>query len=171
MAKLNDKQQRFVDEYMVDFNATQAAIRAGYSEVSARSQGCQLLTKLNIREAVYARMKELGANCGITREKIIEMQMDAINISRGLKPVIVTEKFKNFDQETVEDVEKRIVDLNAYNKGISQLAKMVGEDGTNKVDITSNGNEVQSGVLIVHEVAESDDAWANAKKDDKESIQ
>ena len=47
---LTDKQKRFIDEYMVDYNATQAAIRAGYSEKTARYQASQNLTKLNIQE-------------------------------------------------------------------------------------------------------------------------
>lgn len=51
---LTDKQQRFVDEYMVDMNATQAAIRAGYSAHTANEQGSQLLAKLSIQRALNA---------------------------------------------------------------------------------------------------------------------
>ena len=51
---LTDKQRRFVDEYLVDLNATQAAIRAGYSAKTANEQGAQLLAKLSVREAVDA---------------------------------------------------------------------------------------------------------------------
>ena len=51
---LTDKQQRFVDEYMVDMNATQAAIRAGYSTHTANEQGSQLLAKLSIQRALNA---------------------------------------------------------------------------------------------------------------------
>lgn len=49
---LNDKQRRFVEEYLVDLNATQAAIRAGYSERSAGQMGDVLLKKHEIAEAV-----------------------------------------------------------------------------------------------------------------------
>lgn len=48
MAGLTDKQQRFVDEYLIDLNATQAAIRAGYSEKTAKEIGSENLTKPNI---------------------------------------------------------------------------------------------------------------------------
>jgi phage terminase small subunit len=49
---LSDKQQRFVDEYLIDLNATQAAIRAGYSVKSARLIGCENITKPNIAAAI-----------------------------------------------------------------------------------------------------------------------
>ena len=52
MAKLNEKQRRFVDEYLIDLNATQAAIRAGYSVKTANEQGSQLLAKLSIQSEI-----------------------------------------------------------------------------------------------------------------------
>lgn len=48
--ELTDKQARFCEEYLIDLNATQAAIRAGYSEKTAREQAAQNLSKLNIQE-------------------------------------------------------------------------------------------------------------------------
>ena len=53
---MNDRQKRFVEEYLVDFNATQAAIRAGYSQKSARSIGAENLTKPDISEAISERL-------------------------------------------------------------------------------------------------------------------
>lgn len=58
MAKLTAKQQRFCDEYLIDLNATQAAIRAGYSEKNARNIASENLAKPNIREYIDARMAE-----------------------------------------------------------------------------------------------------------------
>ena len=58
MVKLTAKQQRFCDEYLIDLNATQAAIRAGYSEKTAGVIGTENLTKPNIREYVEKRMAE-----------------------------------------------------------------------------------------------------------------
>lgn len=68
---LNGKQQRFIDEYLTDFNATQAAIRAGYSKRTAGSQGFDLLKKPEIQSAIQAKQKELAAKSGITRERIV----------------------------------------------------------------------------------------------------
>lgn len=55
---LTAKQQRFVDEYLIDLNATQAAIRAGYSADTARAIGSENLTKPDIAEAIAKRQQE-----------------------------------------------------------------------------------------------------------------
>lgn len=62
--RLTDKQRAFVTEYVKDFNATQAALRAGYSDRTARSIGCENLTKPNIVEAIdnYFADKVMSAN-------------------------------------------------------------------------------------------------------------
>lgn len=59
--KLKPKQQRFCDEYLVDLNATQAAIRAGYSAKTARVIGAENLTKPAIKSYIEARMAEQEA--------------------------------------------------------------------------------------------------------------
>lgn len=53
---LNDKQRVFVEEYLTCWNATEAARRAGYSELTARSQGQRLLTNVDIDAAIKARL-------------------------------------------------------------------------------------------------------------------
>lgn len=58
--KLTAKQRRFIEEYCVDFNATGAAIRAGYKVNSAKSTGAENLTKPDILEAILARLDELS---------------------------------------------------------------------------------------------------------------
>ena len=55
---MNYKQKAFVEEYLQDFNATQAAIRAGYSEKTARSIGAENLTKPDIKTEIEARIAE-----------------------------------------------------------------------------------------------------------------
>lgn len=66
--KLSTRQEMFCQEFLVDLNATQAAIRAGYSENSARALGCQNLTKINIQE----RIQELSAE----REERVKIDAD-----------------------------------------------------------------------------------------------
>ena len=58
MAKMTAKQQRFCDEYLIDLNATQAAIRAGYSEKTAAVIATENLRKPNIRDYIEKRMSE-----------------------------------------------------------------------------------------------------------------
>lgn len=59
--KLTAKQQRFCDEYLIDLNATQAAIRAGYSERTAKSIGNENLTKPDLKAYIEKRMAEKEA--------------------------------------------------------------------------------------------------------------
>lgn len=68
---LNEKQRRFVDEYLIDLNATQAAIRAGYSEKTAGSQGFDLLKKPEIQESIAAAMKAREQRTEITQDKVL----------------------------------------------------------------------------------------------------
>jgi len=69
---LNDRQRRFIDEYLIDMNATQAAIRAGYSERTARSQGQRLLTHVDIKRAIDERMKEHEEKLIADQEEILQ---------------------------------------------------------------------------------------------------
>ena len=58
MAKMTAKQQRFCDEYLIDLNATQAAIRAGYSKKTAYSIGIENLKKPELKNYISERMAE-----------------------------------------------------------------------------------------------------------------
>lgn len=69
---LNAKQRAFTVEYMKDKNATQAAIRAGYSEKTARSIGNELLAKPDIQKAIKDLENAAQTRAGITVEKIVE---------------------------------------------------------------------------------------------------
>lgn len=83
--KLTPKQLRFVDEYLIDLNATQAAIRSGYSKRTAGSQGFDLLKKPEVVSALEAKRKELASKAGITRERILEeMASLAFSDLRGI---------------------------------------------------------------------------------------
>ncbi|EAM8407009.1 terminase small subunit [Salmonella enterica] len=72
MAKLTDKQELFAREYLKDLNATQAAIRAGYSEKTARSVGSENLTKPGIQEYIAQ----------LNQERMNRLQIDADYVLR-----------------------------------------------------------------------------------------
>lgn len=69
---LNKKQQRFVEEYLIDLNATQAAIRAGYSPNRASEIGYQLLQKTTVKEEVDKAKAERSRRTGITQDRVIQ---------------------------------------------------------------------------------------------------
>jgi len=62
---MTPKQQRFVDEYLIDLNATQAAIRAGYSAKTANEQGARLLANVSVRNAVSEAKAKRSKKTGI----------------------------------------------------------------------------------------------------------
>lgn len=68
---LNDKQEKFVEEYLVDLNATQAAIRAGYSARTAEVTGCRLLRNDKVAKAVSERRAALSQAVEVTQERIV----------------------------------------------------------------------------------------------------
>ena len=72
MAKLTAKQQRFVEEYLIDLNATQAAIRAGYSPKTANEQGARLLANASVQEAIAKAMAERSRRTGISQDRVIQ---------------------------------------------------------------------------------------------------
>ena len=88
MAKLTAKQAAFIDEYLIDLNATQAAIRAGYSEKRASEIGYQLLRKTTVSGVIAERMKEREKKAIITAEEIIN----------GLKAIAVDAETRNSDK-------------------------------------------------------------------------
>jgi len=82
---LNAKHRAFVREYAIDRNATQAAIRAGYSEHTAKQQGSRLLTNADILDAVEKTQQEHAEKCGITIERVTEMLLEDRNFARQLE--------------------------------------------------------------------------------------
>lgn len=72
MAKMTPKQKLFCDEYLIDLNATQAAIRAGYSEKNARNIASENLTKPNIKEYIDARMAEKESELIADQDEVLK---------------------------------------------------------------------------------------------------
>ena len=72
MAKMTPKQQRFCDEYLIDLNATQAAIRAGYSEKNARNIACENLTKPYIKQYIDERMAEKESKLIADQDEVLK---------------------------------------------------------------------------------------------------
>ena len=81
MSALTPKQERFIDEYLVDLNATQAAIRAGYSAANADKIGSQLLGKTRVAEAVARAKADRSARVGLTQDRVLE-ELAAVAFAR-----------------------------------------------------------------------------------------
>lgn len=69
---LNEKQKRFCDEYLIDLNATQAAIRAGYSPKTANEQGARLLANVSVQARLQEALKKRAARVEITQDRVLK---------------------------------------------------------------------------------------------------
>ncbi|MEQ1806495.1 MAG: terminase small subunit [Burkholderiaceae bacterium] len=89
---LTARQQRFVAEYVIDLNATQAAIRAGYSAGqgtrSAQVQGERLLRNVEVRAAVESRTNKLAKDLGIDAQYVLRTIKATIERCAQAKPVL-----------------------------------------------------------------------------------
>lgn len=68
---LTKKQKVFVEEYLIDLNATQAAIRAGYSPATAKDIGCENLAKPNIKAEIDKAMAERSKRTGVNADRVL----------------------------------------------------------------------------------------------------
>lgn len=88
---LTDKQKRFCEEYLIDLNATQAAIRAGYSPKTAEQTASRLLRNVKVQEYIAKRQKELSRSTHITQERVIK-ELALIAFSNNADYARVVEK-------------------------------------------------------------------------------
>lgn len=72
MSRITPRQQRFIDEYLIDLNATQAAIRAGYSQRTAYSIGEENLKKPEISKAIQAAQAARSARVQVSQDEVLE---------------------------------------------------------------------------------------------------
>lgn len=85
---LNPKQARFVDEYLIDLNGTQAAIRAGYSAKTAEQQATRLLRNAQISAAVDAGKAERSEKVGVTAKYVLENLQEVVERCMQRAPVL-----------------------------------------------------------------------------------
>lgn len=82
---LSNKRRVFIEEYLIDFNGTQAAIRAGYSDKGARVTAHRLLTNANVQEAIEKRINELSMSADEVIVRLTNIARNGLTSSR-LRP-------------------------------------------------------------------------------------
>lgn len=118
-SKLTEKQKRFAREYIVDLNATQAAIRAGYSKKTACEQGARLLANVKVQEAVKKAMAKRQTRTQITQDKVLQ-ELAAIAFAKGTDYASVTSGIAiPNDTDKLTDMQKAaIVSIKATRDGV-----------------------------------------------------
>lgn len=143
MAKrqLSDQRQRFVDEYLIDLNGTQAAIRAGYSPKTAQEQSSRLLSNVMVQEAISKAMAARSKRTGVNQDRVVLelaklafVKMTDVVDSNGRIREDATDddlsciesiKFKESDNEFGGSVERE-VKIGSKLKALELLGKHLG---------------------------------------------
>ena len=121
---LTDKQARFVEEYLVDLNATQAAIRAGYSAKTASEQGHQLLQKTSVAEAIAVAQAKLSEKVEISQEWVLTNLKKVADRCMQSAPVLDRKGLQVF----IENEEGDVVPAYTFNAmGANRSLELLGK--------------------------------------------
>lgn len=167
MAKLTAKQKRFIEEYLIDLNATQASIRAGYSPESAKDIGCENLAKPNIKNEIDKAIAERSRRTGINQDRVLREiakiafvnPSDVINFNQATVKenasdddlaVISGIKIKSIPTDD-GNIQEREVKLYDKLKALDMLGKHLVMF-TDKVEVNSN-----SAITIIDDVGSLDE--------------
>lgn len=132
------KQKRFCDEYLIDTNATQAAIRAGYSEKTAKVIGAENLTKPDIRAYIDERLKEMQSKSIADATEVMQYLTSVI---RGESKSSVLSLCGNGFQEVIEkepDEKEKLKAAELLAKRYGLLTEKVGIEGVIPVVISGD---------------------------------
>ena len=153
MAKLTAKQQRFVDEYLIDLNATQAAIRAGYSPKYANTNASKLLQITTIRDYLGQRMAEKEAALIADQDEVLKY-LTSVMRGQSRSSVVVVESAGDFiskarEMEKSPDEKERLkaAELLGKRYGLysgSNKQKANGTQKNNLLDAISNMEEINT---------------------------
>lgn len=99
---MTKKQKLFCEEYLIDLNATQAAIRAGYSPDTAKAIGCENLTKPDIRTRIDRAMAERSKRTGVNADRVIQelAKIAFVNATEVIDPKTATVKEDALPEDT-----------------------------------------------------------------------
>ena len=136
------KHERFVHEYLVDYNATAAALRAGYKESNARSQGSALLANPNILARVHELQQEICKRLGVSAEMVI---IETLKTYRECKsPTLCLQRNEKTGQ--YEEVGVYAFDSKGALKALDMLGKCTGLFDK-KHDPDGNKNNLMDAIL------------------------
>lgn len=129
MTKMTLKQQRFADEYIITGNATQSAIKAGYSKKTARAIANENLMKPYIKEYIDERLAKLESEKIATQEEVLQY---LTSVMRGEK----TEPLLVLDGEGTQKVIEAVPSVQSRTRAAELLGKRYGTF-TDRVDINA----------------------------------
>jgi len=135
-AKLTDKQKRFCEEYLIDLNATQAAIRSGYSEKTAQEQSARMLSKVIIQTEIKRLQDIRSERTELTQDYVINGFRTVFERCIQAEPVMIKVNGK------LEESGEYKFDASGANTALTQLGR--------HLNIFADDNKGKSGDLIMN---------------------
>ena len=136
LVALTEKQKRFCDEYLIDLNATQAAIRAGYSEKTARQTATENLSKPYIREYIDKRLAEKDAELIADQDEVLKYLTSVMRREKNEHIVVTNSEEKTtyvpdetgkVRRQTVKKEVPQIVEIPAKLSDANKAAELLGK--------------------------------------------
>ena len=128
---MTERQKKFCDEYLVDCNASQAAIRAGYSENTAKQIGQRLLTKVDLKSYIDEQLKKMHSEKSAEAQEVIEY-LTSVMRGQSESEVVVVEQMGDYTSEA------RVMKKHPDEKERLKAAELLGKRHglfTDKVDV------------------------------------
>lgn len=147
MNKLTARQEKFCYEYVIDLNATQAALRAGYSEKTAYSSGSRLLKDVEIQKFIQTLQADLEKTAGITALRVLKEHekiafSDTGMIREGWMTLKDYEELPKEIKDCIQEVATRVtkygneVKIKFYDKqrSLDSISRILGFDAATKIE-------------------------------------
>lgn len=132
--ELTDRQARFCEEYLIDLNATQAAIRSGYSEKTANRIASELLSKLDIQEKITELKAERSQRTEITQDRVVkELAAVARAEIKGVRAVDKLKALELLGKHLGMFVERYEVNAAEIEKRIAEAREQGKKEGTQEL--------------------------------------
>ena len=125
---LTQKQKLFIDEYLIDLNATQAAIRAGYSPNNADKIGSELLGKTRVSDAIKTAMAERSKRIGVNADRVVQelAKIAFVNATKVIDPktAMVREDALPEDTAAIQSVKVKTFGEDGLEREIKMADKL-----------------------------------------------
>lgn len=153
MADMTEKQKRFCDEYLIDLNATKAAIRAGYSEKTASVIATENLSKPKIREYIKKRMEEKEINLIASQDEVLQTLTRVLRREEKEVVVVTCKQRKSYydsnGKKVIEEKEvPKMVEIPAKISDVNKSAELLGKRYALYTDKVDNNVDMELNIVV-----------------------
>lgn len=153
MADMTEKQKRFCDEYLIDLNATQAAIRAGYSKKTANEQGARLLANVSVQKHLQKRMKEKECELIATQDEVLQTLTRVLRREEKEVIVVTCRQRKSYydsnGKKVIEEKEvPKMVEIPAKISDVNKSAELLGKRYALYTDKVDNNVDMELNIVV-----------------------